>query len=157
MAFQWFVRIDGVVGGSKVVGHEGEIEADSVAWGVTQSGGGGFGGGGGAGKPNVEPLAFTAHAGQASPPLLRLVTRGEHVRQVRVSADAAGERPRRVIEILLEDVTLTGWHIASDDQGKSDAVSLQFGKVTYSFFPQNPDGTPGSPVVATWDVRNNRS
>ena len=50
MAFDAFLKIDGIEGESTDKTHPGEIEIQSFSWGVSNTASGGAGGGGGAGK-----------------------------------------------------------------------------------------------------------
>src|SRR5262245_59145766 len=49
VAESWFLKVDGIEGGSTSPVHKGEIDIESWSWGLTATSAGGGGGGGGAG------------------------------------------------------------------------------------------------------------
>ena len=50
MAFDCFLKLEGIEGESLDQNHKGEIELLSINWGATQSGTSGYGGGSGGGR-----------------------------------------------------------------------------------------------------------
>jgi type VI secretion system secreted protein Hcp len=74
MAFDAFLKIDGITGESQ----GGEIELSSFSWGVSNTASSGTGGGGGTGKASFEDFSFTARVGKQSPLLFGAVAQGKH-------------------------------------------------------------------------------
>ena len=58
MAFDAFLKIEGIEGESTDKTHPGEIEIESFSWGVSNTGQRGSGGGGGAGKAVIQDFHF---------------------------------------------------------------------------------------------------
>src|SRR5262245_15035932 len=88
----YFLRIDGIQGGSTDSKHKGEIDIESFSWGEqnTPSAGGG-GGAGGAGKVNMRDFHFVARTNKASPILLVACASGQHFK----SATLTGRRSQK--------------------------------------------------------------
>ena len=76
MAFDAFLKIDGIDGESTDDAPEGEIEVFSFSWGVTQTGTTGGGGGSGAGKASSKDIPFTQRTSKASPLLFKACATG---------------------------------------------------------------------------------
>ncbi len=69
MAFDIFLKIDGVKGESSDAQHREEIEPASFSWGVSQEGATSAGGGAGAGKASFQDLHIIMNVSRASPQL----------------------------------------------------------------------------------------
>jgi len=77
MAFDAFLKIDGVMGESR----GGEIRLESFSWGISNSSSGASGGsGGGAGKASFQDFSFAALVGRQSPKLFEAAARGMHIK-----------------------------------------------------------------------------
>ena len=79
MAFDAFLKLDGIPGESNDKSHPNEIEIESYSWGVSNSGSLGSGGGGGAGKASFTDMNFTAPASAAGPLLAAACATGKHI------------------------------------------------------------------------------
>lgn len=72
MAFDAFLKIDGITGGAE----GGTIQLESFSWGVSNSSSGAPGTGGGAGKASFQDFSFATQAGKQSPQLFRAAALG---------------------------------------------------------------------------------
>src|SRR3954470_14454562 len=106
MAFEYFLRVDGIPGESTDKKHAGEIAVESFAWGETNSGSTfGSGGGGGAGRVSIQDLHVTARTSKAGPNLLLACASGTHVKSAVLSARRAGSKqPGDFLTFSLSDV-----------------------------------------------------
>ena len=100
MAFDYFLRIDGIAGESADSKHKGEIAVQSFSWGESNSGPAPGGGGGGAGKVNIRDLYFTAHTSKASPQLMLACATGQHFKAAQLTARKAGKAKARLPHVL---------------------------------------------------------
>jgi len=75
MAFNAFLKIDGVTGESQ----GGAIELASFSWGVSNSSSSTTGSGAGAGKASFQDFSFSARAGKQSPTLFGAAAEGKHI------------------------------------------------------------------------------
>ena len=80
MAYDAFLKLDGISGESTDSQHEGWIEVLSFSWGETNAGrGASAGGGGGAGKVSFQDFHFSSSFTKASPSLLLACASGKHI------------------------------------------------------------------------------
>ena len=96
MAFDYFLKIDGISGESKKQGHQGEIELQSWSFGVSAGAVGVTGtGGGGAGKATVHDFQFRAASGVQSPHLFVSAASGALHKTALLSGSDASALPGR--------------------------------------------------------------
>jgi len=142
MAFDAFLKIEGIEGSSQQKGHPGEIEVSSFSWGETQSGNVGQGGGGGAGKVQIQDFHFTMNSTKASPVLMRTCATGEHIKEATLTCRKAGGSQQDFLIIKMNDVIVSSYSVggASDDGEVMDQLSLAFVKIDYVFREINDKG-----------------
>lgn len=150
-----FMKIEGIAGESRVEGHKDEIDIASWSWGASRSTDS-TSGGGGAGKANFQDLTFTKYVDKSTPKLMLAAASGEPIPRVVVTAhrDLAGATSEPYLTITLQDVFVTsvstGGSAASDLPAES--MSLNYGKIKFTYTPQLDDGSVGEPVDFSWDV-----
>jgi type VI secretion system secreted protein Hcp len=157
MAFDAFLKIDGIKGESTDDKHKDEIEIESFSWGATQSGTLAFGGGGGAGKVQFSGFNFTTKMTKASPMLFLKCATGEHIKEAILSGRKAGGTQQDFLKITLSDVLVSSYQTGGS--GGSDLpmeqVSINFAKIEFEYKPQKPDGSLDAAVRAGWDLKSN--
>jgi type VI secretion system secreted protein Hcp len=157
MAFDAFLKIDGVDGESTRKGFEKQTEIQSFSWGATNpatmsSASGGAGGG----KATLTSFSVTKKTDKASPLLFQACLEGTHYAKASVTLNkAAGKSAVDFLKyefekVYVENVQQSG--ASGGDDAAQEIVSFVFAKVTMTYTPQNPDGTKGSPMVASWDL-----
>ena len=156
MAFDAFLKLDGIFGDSTDAQHKDEIVVSSFSWGVSQttSSSGGGGGGGKTGKVSFQDMHITSRIHKASPDIfLRCVT-GKHINEALLTLRKAGERGLEFVKIKLTDVLVSSYLSAGDtgDDAPAEEISLNFAQIKYEYFPQGPDGKPGTPSTASWNL-----
>ncbi len=153
MAVATFLDVDGIQGESRVEGFEDQVEVLSWDWGVLTSGGGrpGSGAGASAGRAEVRALAFVHQVDAASTGLLQACVRGSHVRRAVLRVVALGERPRTVLTVTLEDVTVTSVGLAGAGEGTVESVTLSGRGFEVRYVEQAADGSAGTPHEVAWD------
>ncbi len=160
MAFDMFLKIDGIPGESVDSKHKGEIQLLSFSWGEQNTGAHAVGGGGGAGKVSMQDFHFAAAESIASPKLFLACASGQHIKTATLVARKAGDRSSlEFLKLELTDVLVSSFQ-SGGSEGETlpvDQVSLNFGRVQFSYTPQRPDGTGGTPVTAGWDIRANKA
>ena len=153
----YFLKLDGVRGGSTDAKHKDEIELLSFSFAAAQSGGTGSGGGGGAGNVQISGLACTAEASRAGPQLFQLCAEGKHIKQALLTVRKPGRAPFEFIRIKLDDVLVSSYSVGGPEaEGPQDAFMLGFKRVTFDFIPQKPDGSADTPVHGGWDLAANK-
>ena len=160
MAFDAFLKLDGIKGESQDSKHKDEIEIESFSWGVTQSGTLAFGGGAGAGKAQFQDFHFTTNVSKASPQLFVKCATGEHLKDGTLTLRKAGGDGRGVefYKITLSDVLVSSYQNGGSAGGDvpTDQFSLNFTKIAYSFSTQNADGQIGETINGGFDLKQNK-
>ncbi len=109
------------------------------------------GSGAGSGKVVVDDLEITTGISVASPALLRLCARGQHVRTAVLTGVRAGGGPaggREVYRYTLNDVVVTEVRHGDDPAGDpTEHLVLRARTIEVSYRPQSPTGTAGPAVT----------
>ena len=160
MAYDAFLKIDGVPGESNDKVHKDEIEVLSFSWGLSNSSGGTVGGGGGAGRASFQDLSFAAETSAASPLLALSCASGKHIPSALLTLRKGGGGGFEFVKIKLQDVLVSSFSEGGDATGHDDrpteSVSLNFTKIEFDYFPQAAGGTTAPPIVFNWDLASNK-
>jgi type VI secretion system secreted protein Hcp len=81
MAFDCFLKLEGIPGESTDSKHKDEIEVLSFSWNLKQAIVEGGGSGGGAGKTQHSDFSIVKHVDKASPVLMLAVCTGRHIQE----------------------------------------------------------------------------
>jgi type VI secretion system secreted protein Hcp len=157
MAFDAFLKIEGVDGESTRKGFEKQTEIFSYSFGASNpSTVGSGGGGGGGGKVSVSSFNIMKKTDSASPLLFLACCQGDHYAKASVTLNkSAGKAPIDFVKYEFEEVYVDSiqWSGASGgDDSPMESVSFSFGKVSITYTPQKADGSKGSPAVGAWDL-----
>jgi type VI secretion system secreted protein Hcp len=157
MAFDAFLKIDGVPGESTRKGFEKQMEILSFSFGANNPATiGSAGGGTGGGKVQVSAFNIMKKTDAATPVLFQACCRGDHYATAVVTLNkAGGKAPVDFVKYEFEKVYVADiqWSGSTGgDDSPTENVSFVFGKVSVTYTPQNPDGSKGSPAVGAWDL-----
>jgi type VI secretion system secreted protein Hcp len=158
MAVDMFLKIDGVDGESKDKTHLKQIDVLAWSWGLSNSGSAHVGGGAGSGKVNVQDVSITKWVDSASPKLVVACCEGSHYSQVLLTVrKAAGKAPLEYVKITLNEVLVAGISTGGSggEERLTENVTLNFGKFSMDYTPQQDDGSAGTAINAAWDVAGN--
>lgn len=158
MAVDMFLKIDGVDGESKDKTHLKQIDVLAWSWGLSNSGSAHVGGGAGSGKVNVQDISITKWVDSASPKLVVACCEGSHYSQVLLTVrKAAGKAPLEYVKITLSEVLVAGISTGGSggEERLTENVTLNFGKFSMDYTPQQDDGSAGTAINAAWDVAGN--
>src|SRR5256885_7394026 len=160
MAYDAFIKIDGITGDSTDRAHPGEIVLLSYSFGVTNPVRLTTGGGGAAsGRNSFQDLHFTAALSKASPQLFARCVSGTHIAHATLTVRKAGESPIDFYIVKLSTVVISSYSDAfvfANGDLPVDSVSLAFGKIEIQYKSQNADGGIGAVTSAGWDVQRNK-
>jgi len=157
MAYDAFLKLDGIDGEVSAAGYEKWIEVFSFSWGASNAIGSATGGAG-SGKASFQDLHFTTGTSTASPLLFMKCATGEHIPRGllymrKAGGDASGSQGGGVfLKYELEDILVSSFQQAGAEQGDdrpAEDVSLNFAKIDFLYVG------PNGPVEAGWDVRAN--
>jgi type VI secretion system secreted protein Hcp len=163
MAFDAFLKIDGVPGESLDDKHKDWIEILSFSHGVTQpaSQTASSVGGATAERVNVGDYSIVKHLDKASPKLHELCCNGKHIKEVTVELCRAGGDKLKYMEVKMEQVIISSVSAGGSSQGSDgfpqEAVSFNFGKIKWTYTQQKrEDGSGGGNVAGGWDLIANK-
>jgi len=148
MAFDAFLKIEGIDGESTDKTHPDEIEIDSFSWGVTNASVG-AGGGGGSGKASLEDFHFSAPLSKASPNLMLACATGKHIPSATLTCRKGNFEFQKV---RLSDVLVSSYShggVAQTEDRPEDQFSLNFVKIDFLYTVQRT----GEVVETSFDQR----
>jgi type VI secretion system secreted protein Hcp len=153
MAFDAFLKIEGIEGETTDKTHPGEIAVSSFSWGVANAGGGSTGGGGGAGRPVLQDFSFSMTTSKASPNLMLASATGKHFPSAALTLRRGGFE---FLKIKLADCLVSGYQLAGDNTESSedpdsphDSMTINFVKIDFLYTVQRT----GETVETSFDSR----
>jgi type VI secretion system secreted protein Hcp len=157
MAVDMFLKLNGVAGESKDKVHTNEIDVLAWSWGMSNSGTAHVGGGAGAGKVSVQDLTLTKYVDSSSPKLMLACCNGTHYPSAQLTVRKAGGNPVEYIKVKIETVLISGLSnfTAQNDERMTEALTLNFAKVSMDYTPQDDKGAAGTAIPFAWDIAAN--
>ncbi len=161
MAFDAFLKLDGIEGDSTDDGHKKWIEILSYNHGLSQSIGGSrsAGGAGTGGRCDHQDFSIVKELDKSTPALNLHVCNGKHIPKVTIELCRAGEDKNLFMKYLLSDVvisTITPGGSGGGDMPLED-VSFNYGKIEWEYTATDPKtGAKGGVVKTHWDTEANK-
>lgn len=158
MAFDTFIRIDGIEGESTDSQHKGWIEAFNYKLAVKQriSNTASSAGGAAAERADFEPFNFTIPMDKASPKLALACAAGAHIDEIRVEVcRAGGDRVTymtyRLCNCIIKRISTIG-----GGRFPVESVSIDFGRIHWRYTQQKRSGGGAlGQVAAGWSREKN--
>ena len=118
MAFDAFLKIEGLEGESTDKTHPNEIEVESFSWGESNTGSASGGSGGSGGKTVLQDFHFTLPTSKASPNLMLACATGRTFRQATLTCRNGGFE---FLKIKLQEILVSSYDVGAHlvDQGYS--------------------------------------
>ena len=160
MAFDAFLKIDGIPGESTDGEHADWIEIATFAHGVEQpiSKTASSAGGATAERANFEEFTITKQVDKASPKLFAASFTGKHIDEIIFHVCRAGDDKQKYLEIKMQQVLISSFRQGGGEGFPTEHVSFSPGKIVMTYTQQKrADGGPGGNVVAGWDLTTNRT
>lgn len=157
MAFDAFLKIDGIDGEAANIKFVKWITVQSFSWGVSNTGSIGAGGGAGAGKATPQDLHVLAPTQISSPKLFLAAATGQHFKFAELQV--VGRDSQAFIKLRLEDVLVSSFNMSgsSGDLLPHESIALSFAKVTESVARRKADGSLDAPLMASFDFRDQQA
>jgi type VI secretion system secreted protein Hcp len=158
VAFDAFLKLDGIPGESIDAKHKGEIDVLSFSFGVTRPPDAHVGGGAGAGKAQFQDFFFATNTQISTPKLMQACASGDHFKSAILTVRKAGGAQQDYFKVTLWDVVVSSFQnggSAQGDAGPADSVGLNFAKIQVQYAQTTPKGTLGPPVTGGWDLKKN--
>ena len=159
MAYDAFLKLEGVTGESQKQNHTGEIDITSFSWGAVNSSSVGVGAGVSVGKVTVNDFSVIKSTDSSSPVLFQKCCDGSVIPTgvVTLQRQAGGEATPYLVynltNVYVTSIQWSGSGGAGDSPMESVSFCFEVGAVDYS--PQKDDGTLGNAIHGGWDVGQN--
>lgn len=165
MAFDAFIRIDGIPGESTDDKHKDWIEVISFKHKLKQPASVTASSNGGATAERVNHSTFDiVHLlDKASPKIYDACCTGKHIKEITIELCRAGGDKVKYMEIKMEQVLISevvpsGSCNESEAGFPSEAVSFSYGKIKWTYTQQKrADGLGGGNVNSGWDLMANKA
>jgi len=164
MAFDSYVKIEGIPGESTDEKHQDWIEVLSFGHELSQPASASASSAGGATAERVDhgTYNFVHHVDKSSPKLMEACCTGKHIKEVTFELCRAGGDKVKYMEVKLEQVLISKISTAGSAQGEAsfptETVSLSYGKIKWTYTQQKrSDGSGGGNVSAGWDLTTNKT
>jgi type VI secretion system secreted protein Hcp len=163
MAFDAFLKIDGIPGESTDDKHKDWIEVLSYGSGLTQptSATASSSGGATAQRADFQDFGITKALDKASPKLALACADGMHIKQVTLELCRAGGDKVKYMEYKLTNCVVSSHQDSGSAHGAdnlpTESVSFNYGKIEWTYTQQKrADGSGGGQVAAGWDLQTNK-
>lgn len=161
MAFDAFLKIDGIPGESTDDKHKDWIEIASYNWGVSQPASATASSSGGATseRANFQDLHVTKTLDKATPKLALACADGTHIKEVTLElCRAAGGQKLKYMEYKLSNCIVSSLSGSGSGGGEpTENLAFNYGKLEVTYTQQKrADGSGGGNVAAGWDLQSNK-
>jgi len=162
MAFDAFLKIDGIPGESTDDAHPDWIEILSYELCVSQKAARSksSGGGGGSGRADFEDFKITKALDKASPKLFQKCADGTHIDNITIEICRSGGDKFKYMEYKLTNSIITSWKPSADAEGDEslprETVTFNPGKLELIYtYQKRAGGGSGGNELAGWDLEKN--
>ncbi len=161
MAFDAFLKIEGIPGESTDDKHKDWIEILSFSHSINQPASATASSAGGATAERVNHADFNVSKllDKASTLIYKACCTGTHIPSVTVEMCRAGGDKMKYMEIKMSNVIISAVSPsgASGEGFPNEAVSFNYGKINWTYTQQKrADGSGGGNVPAGWDLEKNK-
>lgn len=159
MAFDAFIKIDGIPGEALDEKYQDWIEITGYSFGAHQSTSATASSAGGAssGRTTMTAFTFTKAMDKSSCKLLEASCAGEHLKEVTLALCRAGTDKLKYFEIVLEEVIIADYMQNAGAGVPQEVVQLDFGRIKTTYTQQKrSDGAGGGNVAGGWDRIGNK-
>ena len=161
MAFDCFLKLEGIDGECTDDKHKKWIEVLSYSHGVSQPASGSTSSGGArtAERCDHQDFSVVKTLDKASPKLNLFCCNGKHIPTVKVELCRATETKEKYMEYIMSGVIVTSVRPGGSAQGGDalplEEVSFSYGKIEWTY-TETAGGERGGKVEANWDLVTNK-
>jgi type VI secretion system secreted protein Hcp len=158
MAFDAFIKIDGIEGESTDDKHKGWIEVIKCGVGLKQtvSRTASSAGGATAERANFHDFHFTKLLDKASPKLALACADGTHIKTIQVEFCRAGTEKVKFMSYTLTNSIISEIAMVAAGDFPSEIITINYGAIDYCYTVQKREGGGAAGNIATgWDVQRN--
>jgi type VI secretion system secreted protein Hcp len=158
MAFDAYIKIDGIEGESTDSKHSGWIEATDCDMEINQtiSETASSAGGAGAGRADFSDFSFSKLLDRSSPKLAQACAAGTHFNNIVVELCRAGTEKIKFLEIKLTDSMISRISLTAGGEFPSETIGINYGKIQWTYLQQKREGGGiAGNIITGWDRRRN--
>ena len=160
MAFDAFIRIDGIEGESTDDQHQGWIEILSFGNGhfQTVSKTASSAGGAGAERANFHDFYFEKLLDRATPKLALASAVGTHIDKITVQLCRAGADKQKYMEFTMTNCIISEYLVTGDgeDNLPLETIGVNYGKIQWTYTLQKrTGGVAAGNIITVWDLQRN--
>ena len=164
MAFDCFLKIDGIPGESTDDKHKDWVEVLSFSTGVSQASAGSrsTAGARSGGRADFSDFSIVHNLDKASPKLALACANGEHIKTVTLTLNRATKEKQQYMEYKMENVliSLVSTHGSARDAETLpvEDVSFNYGKMTWTYTETDKQTAAAKgQVSAAWSLIDNKA
>ena len=133
-AVDYFLKIDGIQGGSQITGETGAIDIESFQWGAVNPNNPNFQNDlntASTGQITNQDITITKHMDKASPQLFLACANGQHIANIEIDGLAnLGRGPQEFLKMTLTDVIISSYQLSgSNSELPMESISFNFAKI----------------------------
>ena len=160
MAFDAFLKLDGIPGESTDDKHKDWIELLSYSWGASQMASATSSSSGGASteRADFQDFNIVKLLDKASPKLAVKCADGSHIKEVTIELCRAGGDKVKYMEYKMKECIVSSVSVGGAGGGEepSESVTLNYGSIEWNYTQQKrADGSGGGQVAGGWDLKGN--
>ncbi len=162
MAFDAFLKIDGIPGESSDEKHKDTIEILAYSTGISQKSSASASSGGGASSERADFQDFTIDKAldKASPKLALACADGTHIKEISLVLCRAGGDKVQYMEYKMSNCIVSSHMPGGTKTGAealpTETVSFNYGKIEWTYTQQKrADGSGGGNVAGGWNLEAN--
>jgi type VI secretion system secreted protein Hcp len=162
MAFDCFIKIDGIEGECTDDKHKNWVEVLSYSHGVSQTAAGSASGGSARGSQRCDHQDFSIVKAldKTSPKLALACCNGEHIKTINVELCRATKEKQKYMEYILSDAIITSVRPGGSGKGGDpvplEEVSFSYGKIEWVYTVTDKQGSSKGDVKSHWDLTTNK-
>jgi type VI secretion system secreted protein Hcp len=157
MAFDAYLKLDGIQGEATDANHTNEIQLLSFSFGGTQTSSiGSHSGGSGAGKVELANFSITKYVDKASTPLFKSLVTGGHIATGVFSGVKSGADGKPYLKLSFEELFVTSIHVSATSEIPTESVSFSYKTIKYEYSTQDAKGNQQATGSGKYDLAKNQ-
>ena len=166
MAFDAYLKLDGIQGEATDANHTNEIQLLSFSFGGKQTSSiGSHSGGSGAGKVELANFSITKYVDKASTPLFKSLVTGGHIKTGVFSGVKSGADGKPYLKLSFEELFVTSIHVSTTSEATAseakreiptESVSFSYSTIKYEYSTQDASGNQQATGSGKYDLAKNQ-
>ena len=157
MAFDAYLKLDGIQGEATDANHTNEIQLLSFSLSGTQTSSiGSHTGGSGAGKVELANFSITKYVDKASTPLFKSLVTGGHIATGVFSGVKSGADGKPYLKLSFEELFVTSIHVSATSEIPTESVSFSYSTIKIEYATQDAKGNQNQTGSYKWDLTKNQ-